>query len=85
MEKRRKVALDAAIYKRPAEGSPLSADPHFVARVRQCGLGCGNTFTTTAGYRYACENCRGRLRKLKPDQLPCRVSFRLQSTDRTRD
>ena len=38
MEKRRKVALDAAIYKRPAEGSPESADPFFVARVRGCGV-----------------------------------------------
>ena len=47
------------VYPVPPEGSPQSADPHFVARVRKCGMGCGNTFTTTARYRYACRSVAG--------------------------
>ena len=74
-----------AFYPTPADGSPESADPHFVARVRKCGCGCGNEFTTTAQWRYACENCRGRLKKLSADRQPHRVNLAKPAVRRTRD
>ena len=82
MEKRRKVALDAAIYKRPAEGSPESADPFFVARVRGCGR-CGMDFTTTAKFRFLCPGCRGQWKSAKPEvrELRAGVGNRFVSSE----
>ena len=73
------------IYPTPAEGSPESADPHFVARVRKCGMGCGDTFTTTARYRYCCKKCRGRLKGMKEDLQNSRVNLVRPRIYRPRD
>ena len=52
-------------YHAPADGTPESADPHFVARTRDCGF-CGREFVTSAAFRYYCEHCRGKAVRLNP-------------------
>ena len=53
-------------YHAPADGTPESADPHFVARTRDCGF-CGREFVTSAAFRYFCGCCR-RLKARKETQ-----------------
>ena len=50
-------------YLTPADGTPESADPLFVAKVRPCGF-CGREFTTSAAWRYYCGHCRSRAVRL---------------------
>ena len=43
-------------YRPPDDGAWDSADPHFKAKDRKCGL-CGKEFRTTAKRRYHCRDC----------------------------
>ena len=60
------VNYQEATYRPPADGDPDSADPHFKAKVRKCGRGCGREFKTTAARRYFC----GRCREMTKDRTP---------------
>ena len=57
-------------YHAPPDGHAESADPHFKSKVRPCGF-CGETFETSAAFRYFCPNCRCRAHRYRTQHKVC--------------